>query len=175
MLIADIYCFRAALRYAVHDSLVTAAFSGLFLLKMASLFPTELDLDAIVAQVEQLAQLLSDVAAERFVIQSMQGRPLKYNIGFGSYALTLRIMLANLRRKMGIMSRMSTPVSNLPPPSMSDGGMMVSPTFVEAANVPAPFTVEELGFTWPSDLRNFTPATIPVWLQEQVSQPLVIR
>lgn len=56
---------RAALRYAVHDSLVTAAFSGLFLLKMANLFPTELDLSAIIGQVEQLAQLLSDVAAER--------------------------------------------------------------------------------------------------------------
>lgn len=56
----------AALRYAVHDSLVTAAFSGLFLLKMASLFPAELDLSAITSQVEQLAQLLSDVAAERW-------------------------------------------------------------------------------------------------------------
>jgi hypothetical protein len=59
--------YRAALRYAVHDSLVTAAFSGLFLLKMASLFPTELDLDSITGQVEQLAQLLSEVAAERYV------------------------------------------------------------------------------------------------------------
>ena len=58
--------YRAALRYAVHDSLVTAAFSGLFLLKMANLFPTDLDLAAIMGQVEQLAQLLSDVAAERF-------------------------------------------------------------------------------------------------------------
>lgn len=60
-------CYRAALRYAVHDSLVTLAFSGLFLLKMANLFPTELDLTAIMSQVEQLAQLLSDVAAERSV------------------------------------------------------------------------------------------------------------
>jgi len=59
--------YRAALRYAVHDSLVTAAFSGLFLLKMASLFPTELDLGAITGQVEQLALLLSEVAAERYV------------------------------------------------------------------------------------------------------------
>ena len=59
------FCYRAALRYAVHDSLVTLAFSGLFLLKMANLFPTELDLAAIMNQVEQLAQLLSDVAAER--------------------------------------------------------------------------------------------------------------
>ena len=59
--------YRASLRYAVHDSLVTAAFSGLFLLKMAGLFPTELDLGQITGQVEQLAQLLSEVAAERYV------------------------------------------------------------------------------------------------------------
>ena len=52
----------------MHDSLVTAAFSGLFLLKMANLFPSELDLGAITAQVEQLAQLLSEVAAERCVL-----------------------------------------------------------------------------------------------------------
>lgn len=63
--------YRASLRYAVHDSLVTAAFSGLFLLKMASLFPTELDLPGITSQVEQLAQLLSEVAAERHVFLSL--------------------------------------------------------------------------------------------------------
>lgn len=60
--------YRAALRYAVHDSLVTAAFSGLFLLKMANLFPADLDLAGIMAQVEQLAVLLSEVAAERSVL-----------------------------------------------------------------------------------------------------------
>jgi len=49
----------------VHDSLVTAAFSGLFLLKVANLFPREVDLAGIIVQVEQLAQLFSDVAAER--------------------------------------------------------------------------------------------------------------
>jgi hypothetical protein len=62
--------YRASLRYAVHDNLVTAAFSGLYLLKMAGLFPTELDLGQITGQVEQLAQLLSEVAAERCVLTS---------------------------------------------------------------------------------------------------------
>lgn len=66
--------YRAALRYAVHDSLVTAAFSGLFLLKMANLFPTDLDLAGIMGQVEQLAQLLSDVAAERYVFLSLNSK-----------------------------------------------------------------------------------------------------
>lgn len=74
---------RAALRYAVHDSLVTAAFSGLFLLKMANLFPTDLDLGAIVGQVDQLAQLLSDVAAERWVCY--------FPIATSSYMVTLTL------------------------------------------------------------------------------------
>ncbi|KAG9221145.1 hypothetical protein CCMSSC00406_0005416 [Pleurotus cornucopiae] len=145
--------YRAALRYAVHDSLVTAAFSGLFLLKMANLFPTELDLGAIIAQVEQLAQLLSEVAAER-------------------YALTLRIMLANLRRKVGLVAGVMSS-SPMPPPQFAEGMLVPSPgpgTFVDPT-VPAPFTMEELGFVWPSDRNDrsiFDPNTIPLWLQEQV-------
>ncbi|KII92405.1 hypothetical protein PLICRDRAFT_37183 [Plicaturopsis crispa FD-325 SS-3] len=137
--------YRAALRYAVHDSLVTAAFSGLFLLKMANLFPAELDLGAITAQVEQLAQLLSEVAAER-------------------YALALRIMLANLRRKVGMFSGSSTPVPIMPSHNMD--GMIVSPTY-EQGTAPPPFTMEELGLAWPSDRGIFSPSAIPLWLQEQ--------
>jgi hypothetical protein len=81
--------YRAALRYAVHDSLVTAAFSGLFLLKMASLFPAELDLGTITGQVEQLAQLLSEVAAERHVFVPFFFAPLE---------LTTRQVRANIAR-----------------------------------------------------------------------------
>ncbi|KAF8625442.1 hypothetical protein AX15_005399 [Amanita polypyramis BW_CC] len=139
--------YRAALRYAVHDSLVTAAFSGLFLLKMANLFPAELDLGSIMSQVEQLAQLFSEVAAER-------------------YALTLRIMLANLRRKVHIANALSPPMPAIPPTSFAES-MIVSPTFADPA-MPPPFTMEELGFSWPSDNRGiFSPSAIPVWLQEQ--------
>ncbi|KAG5651169.1 hypothetical protein H0H81_009633 [Sphagnurus paluster] len=145
--------YRAALRYAVHDSLVTAAFSGLFLLKMASLFPAELDLGAIIGQVEQLAQLLSEVAAER-------------------YALALRIMLANLRRKVGMVGGMNTPAPTMPPPSFAQE-MIVSPTFVDP-NMPPPFTMEELGFVWPNNQNIFSPSAIPVWLQEQVRRPYVL-
>ena len=55
----------AALRYAVHDSLVTAAFSGLFLLKMANLFPGELDLNVIaVHAVTPLARVELQVGAK---------------------------------------------------------------------------------------------------------------
>ncbi|KAK7472549.1 hypothetical protein VKT23_000664 [Stygiomarasmius scandens] len=138
--------YRAALRYAVHDSLVTAAFSGLFLLKMANLFPTELDLNAIIAQVEQLSQLLSEVAAER-------------------YALTLRIMLANLRRKIGIPSGINTPVPPMPLPN-GFGDIAVTPPSVFDPTLPAPFTMEELGFA-PGDRNVITHSSIPTWLQEQ--------
>ncbi|KAL0072356.1 hypothetical protein AAF712_000119 [Marasmius tenuissimus] len=135
--------YRAALRYAVHDSLVTAAFSGLFLLKMASLFPTELDLTAISTQVEQLSQLLSDVAAER-------------------YAVTLRIMLANLRRKIGLGSGITTPAPSVPPPGFQE--MVMTPTSFVDPTLPAPFTMEELGFG-PGGIVS--PSVIPLWLQEQ--------
>ncbi|KAI0066090.1 hypothetical protein BV25DRAFT_1820951 [Artomyces pyxidatus] len=134
--------YRAALRYAVHDSLVTAAFSGLFLMKMANLFPSELDLGAITAQVEQLAQLLSDVAAER-------------------YALTLRIMLANLRRKVGMAP--GGPVPSMGPPG-GPGDIVMAQQFVDAA---APLTMEELGLPWPNNMATLNTADIPLWLQEQ--------
>lgn len=140
--------YRAALRYAVHDSLVTAAFSGLFLLKMANLFPAELDLAAITAQVEQLAQLLSDVAAER-------------------YALTLRIMLANLRRKVGMIAGLSTPMTTMSPPTLNDGIVAHGPGPYVDPSGSMPFTMEELGFAWPGERATFSPSAIPMWLQEK--------
>jgi len=54
-----------------------------------------------------------------------------------SYALALRIMLANLRRKFGVLTRVA-------------------------------FTMEELGFRWPSDQGIFSPSAVLVWLREQV-------
>lgn len=160
--------YRAALRYAVHDSLVTAAFSALFLLKMAHLFPADLDLGSITRQVEQLAQLLSDVAAER-------------------YAITLRVVLANLRRKIGLPTNSghgAQPVPNPaddrslpggaggPPP---DNLLVATGPFQTAASGTAggqgpttgPFTVEELGFNWPADWGSISPSSLPVWIQEQ--------
>lgn len=147
--------FSAALRYAVHDSLVTAAFSGLFLLKMANLFPGELDLNTIAVQVEQLASLLSEVAAER-------------------YALTLRLMLANLRRKVGMSSGGVTPMSG---DMMSAAPPFLDPSLVTVPPVPPPFTMEELGVPWPHSQAIFSPSSIPVWLQDQVSDkfPKYIR
>jgi len=134
--------YRAALRYAVHDSLVTAAFSGLFLLKIANLFPNEVDMGAIITQVEQLAQLLSEVAAER-------------------YALTIRLMLANLRRKIGMQSVNPTPTIHTP---AEPAGLPYDPHAPSSAAPPTGFSLEEFGFTWPDGV--FSPTNIPSWLQE---------
>ncbi|KAF8530530.1 hypothetical protein BU17DRAFT_35754 [Hysterangium stoloniferum] len=139
--------YRAALRYAVHDSLVTAAFSGLFLLKMANMFPAEVDLGAITSQVEQLANLLSEVAAER-------------------YALTIRLMLTNLRRKVGLVTHTHATPQPLAGPG-PDGTVIVPSNFVDSdASLPLP-SVEELGFSWPLDGGVFNPSSVPLWLREQ--------
>jgi len=74
-------------------------------------------------------------------------------------------MLANLRRKVGLASGINTPVPTMPPPSFPQD-MIVSPTFIDPT-LPPPFTMEELGFVWPSDRGIFSPSAIPVWLQEQ--------
>lgn len=136
---------------------------------MANLFPAELDLGAITGQVEQLAQLLSDVAAERCVEIHIPIIPTRLLNISHSYALTLRIMLANLRRKVGMNTGVNTPVPTMPPPTFAEG-MIVSPTFVDPGTGQQPFTMEELGFSWPSDRGIFSPSAIPVWLQEQVNQ-----
>lgn len=162
--------YRAALRYAVHDSLVTAAFSGLFLLKMANLYPADLDLPAITSQVEQLAQLLSDVAAERYANYCyMIGYRMLHEYNNYSYALTLRIMLANLRRKVGL-SVAPPPVPPTMPLPMGAEHVLVPPSYIDPTVVPAPMTMEELGFAWPSERGIFSPSAIPTWLQEGVSR-----
>jgi len=123
---------------------VTAAFSGLFLLKIANLFPTEVDMNAIITQVEQLAQLLSEVAAER-------------------YALTIRLMLANLRRKIGMQSIQPTPTTRTPAePVIPYGDAQPPPPVPQPA--PTNFSLEDFGFSWPDGV--ISPTNIPIWLQE---------
>ena len=76
-------------------------------------------------------------------------------------------MLANLRRKIGMANTVHPPIPTVPPTSFAES-MIVSPTYADPA-MPAPFTMEELGFAWSGDNRAiFSPSAIPVWLQEQV-------
>ena len=75
-------------------------------------------------------------------------------------------MLANLRRKVGLASSISTPVPTNPPPSFAEN-MIVSPSFHDPA-MPQPFTMGELGIVWHNDRSFVSPSAIPIWLQEQV-------
>ncbi|CAE6393762.1 unnamed protein product [Rhizoctonia solani] len=142
--------YRAALRYAVHDSLVTAAFSGLFLLKVANLFPGEVDLAGIVVQVDQLANLLSEVAAER-------------------YALTLRVMLTNLRRKIGLTTPALQPGDGIDVSAVTSATPGVTgfdPTApTSATGLTGMGILDDMAFSWPAD-SMFSPSNIPLWLQE---------
>jgi hypothetical protein len=71
---------------ATHDQLATVAFAAVFLLKVAMLYPNTISLPTLNAQVPEVAHVLSsECHAER-------------------YALTLKLMLANFRRKSGAMS-----------------------------------------------------------------------
>jgi hypothetical protein len=157
--VSSLFFFRAALRYAIHDTLVAAAFSALFLLKMANLFPTELDLASIIMQVEQLAQLFSDSAAGRYgrVSPPLFLSPQK-NFFCQSYALTLQVMLGNLRRKVGIIKGSTATISSMNP--IQD----MPQTYGEAK----PLTVEELNFQSHTRGDFSHPTAIPLWLQEQV-------
>jgi len=77
-------------------------------------------------------------------------------------------MLANLRRKVGMggPGNNNNPAPTMPPPQFPEN-MVLSPTFQDPS-LPPPFTMEELGFSWPNERGIFSPAAIPVWIQEQV-------
>jgi hypothetical protein len=53
--------------------------------------------------------------------------------------------------------------------------ILVPPSYVDPATVPAPMTMEELGFAWPSERGVFSPSAIPTWLQEGVGVMCIAR
>ncbi|KAL7409659.1 hypothetical protein BDY24DRAFT_402566 [Mrakia frigida] len=82
--------YRANFRFAVHYTHVTAAFVGSLLIRIARLFPKELDLRQTAKDVDQLAGLLAEAGA-------------------GRYARSLRLMLRKARRRRVV------PPSSAPP------------------------------------------------------------
>jgi len=65
-----------------------------------------------------------------------------------------------------MLTGINTPAPTMPPPTIAES-MVVSPTFADPDTGQQPFTMEELGFAWPSDRGIFSPSAIPLWLQEQ--------
>ncbi|KAK4686916.1 hypothetical protein P7C73_g3194, partial [Tremellales sp. Uapishka_1] len=141
--------FRAHLKYATHEQLVSVAFAAVFLLKIAILYPQAIPLPLLISQVSTLAHVLStECFAER-------------------YALTLRLMLSNFRRKTGAISTMpGTPrIDNLPAmPEMGQlDSLLTLSQMEEGFDNTWNWNQEESEFDWPSE---FSPSNLPVWLQD---------
>lgn len=87
--------------------------------------------------------------------------------GFPSYALTLRLMIVNLRRKVGLATGTQTPVPQHA--EVANGNHHVlDPSAFDGSQPLPPITLQDLDFSWPSDMM-FSPASIPAWLHEAVS------
>lgn len=165
---------RSLISDATHDQLAAVAFAAVFLLKIAMLYPDAVPLQSLIAQVSEVAHVLSsECYAER-------------------YALTLKLMLASLRRKTGATSTVpGTPRggNNLAETSSSsvannhednadanlDGGLqslLGLPAAEESfqatgASEPWPlFSDIGDGFAWPTE---FSPSNLPSWIQDNVS------
>lgn len=89
--------YRNGLRYAVHYTHVCAAFAATFLIRIARLFPAELDLRKTARDVEDLARTLSEIPA-------------------GRYARSLRLILRRARKQKVIPAK-STRGSPKPTPA----------------------------------------------------------
>ena len=98
----------------------------------------------------------------------------------GRYALTLRLMLAILRRKLGLatVGHASQPSTSQPMPT---GGSTLLVCGAPGPNPTGPAaqvtTMEEYGFVWPAEAGAWSPSNIPLWLQEpvSVSMPRALR
>lgn len=164
--------FRSHLKYATHDQLATVAFAAVFLLKIAMLYPNAISLPTLSSRVSEIVHVLSvECYAER-------------------YALTLKLMLANYRRKTGAVSTVpGTPrglnsmSDTLPhyPASGSEavgefeGGLQsllslpqIGEGLGEGVSTETwPLFGDSIdGFAWPNE---FSPSNLPTWLQDNVS------
>jgi hypothetical protein len=78
--------YREGFKYAVHYTHVTATFAASFLIRLARLFPQECNLLQICAEVEELADVFSQIPA-------------------GRYAKTIRLMLRTAQKRRVLPSR----------------------------------------------------------------------
>jgi hypothetical protein len=87
----------------------------------------------------------------------------------GRYALTLRLMLAILRRKLGLGTVPHTQQSSASQAIPMDGStILVGGTPGPNPSDPTAM-IEDLGFVWPTEAGAWSPSYIPLWLQEAVS------
>jgi hypothetical protein len=76
-------------------------------------------------------------------------------------------MLANLRRKVGMIAGLNAPMTIMSPPTLNDGIVAYGPgPYVDPPGF-MPFTMEELGFAWPGERAPFHLSAVPTRLQEK--------
>lgn len=145
----DVYLggLRPHLKFAIHEIMVQASFAAVFLLKVAILFPRELSAATISRRVADLAQIMSECAAER-------------------YALTLRLMLRSFRRKMGETTMMpGTPRQAAQAPSQDPAAAGGLQTLLSDQDLAF---LDDLGpFNWPD--TGVSPSALPPWIMDTVS------
>jgi len=126
--------YRNGLRYAVHFTHVSATFAGSFLIRLARLFPDNVDLRKVMLDVEELILALSSIPATR-------------------YARTLRHMLDRARNRNVFPARShSDPVdSSAGPPSAQNGDHLIplQPDGLPIPNVAYQQSVETEGGNHP--------------------------
>ncbi|KAI5835311.1 hypothetical protein K523DRAFT_411672 [Schizophyllum commune Tattone D] len=155
--------YREGMRYAVHYTHVTATFAGSFLLRLARLFPSECDPEAILHQVERLAELMAQIPAKR-------------------YALTLQLMLKRSRDKRKSLSpssmREARPLIDpalMPPSSQPSEGS--SPTFgnrPQQTDAQMQAAMQQGYYRYPMDAEHIwdryqrtSSEQLPVWISDQ--------
>ncbi|OCF71780.1 hypothetical protein I204_07843 [Kwoniella mangroviensis CBS 8886] len=122
--------YRNGLKYAVHYTHVCAAFAASFLIRIARLFPNELNLKKTAKDVEELAMVLSQIPA-------------------GRYARSLRLILRKARRQKVIPAPSAMPSPNRIAsalPNLSGSG---------SGNVPGP----RMGSGTPVDMTSALSST----------------
>jgi len=149
--------YREGLKYAVQYTHLSATFTASFLMRLARLFPEDCDITSIMADVNELAEILSEIPATRF-------------------ARTLKIMLRKRRRIMA--NRASSDASgsqrnNTSPPTAMPSTMPVmatpaipgAPVVVGQYGAPQSLTNEQLD-QFVRDMEAVPGQDLPVWLSE---------
>ncbi|KAG8988167.1 hypothetical protein FRB90_002932 [Tulasnella sp. 427] len=158
--------YREGMKYAVQYTHLSATFTASFLIRLARLFPEECDLPSILADVDELVEILSLIPATRF-------------------ARTLKLMLRAARRRMrsdrnsdqgssiasaaGIARTSTTPTAppipiQQPPMIATPGGPMVMNQW---GGIPPAMSIEQLD-QFVRDMESMPAGQhhIPVWLDE---------
>lgn len=155
--------YREGMKYAVQYTHLSATFTASFLMRLARLFPEDSDLPGILADVDELVEILSLIPATRF-------------------ARTLKYMLRSARRRLrsgrdsdqgsissasGIPRTSTTPTAvPIPiqqPPMMHPGGGPIG--LNQWGGIPSAMSIEQLD-QFVREMEGMPGQHIPVWLDE---------